>query len=135
MLSVTYNLTENGPPKIVYKDLIEHFAGRQPTLAETRDAVHSIRRSKSMVIESDDENRRSVGSFFKNPVVDPAKFEQIASHSHSPVPQFPAADDKVKIPAAWLIEHAGFYKGYKHGHAGISAAHTRYRQPRPSDRG
>jgi UDP-N-acetylmuramate dehydrogenase len=124
VLSVTYSLTENVSPKIVYKDLIEHFAGRKPTLAETRDAVRSIRRSKSMVIETDDENRRSVGSFFKNPVVDPAKFEQIAGHSHSPVPHFPAGEDKVKIPAAWLIENAGFYKGYKHGNAGISTRHT-----------
>ena len=124
VLSVTYSLIENGPPKIVYKDLIEHFAGQKPTLAETRDAVRSIRRSKSMVIESDDENRRSVGSFFKNPVVDREKFEQIAGHSHSPVPHFPVADEIVKIPAAWLIEHAGFHKGYKRGHAGISTRHT-----------
>lgn len=124
VLSVTYALTENGSAKIVYKDLIEHFAGRQPTLAEIRDAVRSIRRSKSMVIETDDENRRSVGSFFKNPVVDRAKYEQVAEHSHSPAPHFPAAGDKVKIPAAWLIEHAGFRKGYKRGHAGISTRHT-----------
>jgi UDP-N-acetylmuramate dehydrogenase len=124
VLSVTFSLTENGTPKIVYKDLIEHFAGRKPTLAETRDAVRSIRRSKSMVIDTDDENRRSVGSFFKNPVVGRAKFEQVAGHSHSPVPHFPAADETVKIPAAWLIEHAGFHKGYKLGHAGISTRHT-----------
>jgi UDP-N-acetylmuramate dehydrogenase len=124
VLSVAYSLTGNGPPKIVYKDLIEHFAGQTPTLAETRDAVRSIRRSKSMVIETDDENRRSVGSFFKNPVVDREKFEQIAGQSHSPVPHFPAADEMLKIPAAWLIEHAGFHKGYRRGHAGISTRHT-----------
>jgi UDP-N-acetylmuramate dehydrogenase len=124
VLSVTYALTKKGSPKIVYKDLIEHFAGQKPTLAETRDTVRSIRRSKSMVIETDDENRRSVGSFFKNPIVERTKYEEIAGQSHSPVPHFQAAGEAVKIPAAWLIEHAGFHKGYASGHAGISTRHT-----------
>jgi UDP-N-acetylmuramate dehydrogenase len=124
VLSVTYRLTPNGEPKVAYKDLVDHFAGRNPTLAETRDAVLSIRRSKSMVIDPDDTNRRSAGSFFKNPIVDRSKYDEIAQGATDPVPHFAAGDSSVKIPAAWLIEHAGFHKGYVFGNAGISTNHT-----------
>lgn len=124
VLSVNYRLEPNGAAKIVYKDLIEHFAGRRPTLAETREAVLSIRRSKSMVIDENDENRRSAGSFFKNPIVGQAKFDEISFAFGGKVPHFPASDGSVKIPAAWLIEHAGFHKGYAKGNVGISTRHT-----------
>jgi UDP-N-acetylmuramate dehydrogenase len=124
VLSVDYLLEKNGAPKIAYKDLTDHFAGRQPTLAETRDAVLAIRRSKSMVIDESDENRRSAGSFFKNPVVTRAKYDEIAAENEGSVPGYPTADGKVKIPAAWLIENAGFHKGYAKGCVGISTRHT-----------
>ena len=124
VLSVTYSLTKNAKPKIVYKDLVEYFTGREPTLAETRKAVLAIRRAKSMVIVPDDPNRRSVGSFFKNPIVRRERFEQIAAQFTEPVPHFAAGEDLVKIPAAWLIEHAGFQKGFVMGKAGISTNHT-----------
>lgn len=122
VLSVTFSLTEGGPPKIVYKDLVEHFAGREPTLAETRAAVLAIRRSKSMVIDESDPNSRSAGSFFKNPVVERSKLDEIAQYDAS-VPSFKFGE-KVKIPAAWLIEQAGFAKGTALGNAGISTKHT-----------
>ena len=121
---VSFRLTPGGRPKIVYRDLIEHFADRRPSLGETRDAVISIRRSKSMVIEAMDENRRSVGSFFKNPVVGREILDRIAAEFDANVPHFAAAADLVKIPAAWLIENAGFYKGYRKGNAGISSRHS-----------
>ena len=121
---VTFKLVVSGAPKIAYKDLIEHFAGRKPSLRKTRDAVLSIRRSKSMVIDDKDENRRSVGSFFKNPVVSKGKYDEIAGDSSSNVPHFPAFQGNLKIPAAWLIEHAGFPKGYAKGNVGISTNHT-----------
>ena len=121
--AVTYALIEHGEPKIAYKDLREHFAGLQPTLAETREAVLGIRRAKSMVIDPDDPNSRSAGSFFKNPIVDTAKFEKISGGS-ADVPHFAASDGQVKIPAAWLIEQAGFSKGYRMGKAGISTNHS-----------
>ena len=122
VLSVTYALTSGGAPKIVYKDLVDDFEGRQPTLAEMREAVIAIRRSKSMVIDDGDPNARSAGSFFKNPIVEKSRFEELQSEFES-IPSFEFGD-KVKVPAAWLIEHAGFNKGFELGNAGISSKHT-----------
>lgn len=124
VLSVAYSLTKNRPPKIAYKDLVERFGDHSPSLAETREAVLSIRRSKSMVIDPIDSNHRSAGSFFKNPIVAREKFESIADQYPAQVPHFPALDSHVKIPAAWLIEKAGFHKGFVIGNAGISTRHT-----------
>jgi UDP-N-acetylmuramate dehydrogenase len=121
--SVTYALTPGAAPKIAYRDLIEHFAGREPSLSEAREAVLAIRRSKSMVIDPADPNSRSAGSFFKNPIVSRDVYEAVASRSAS-VPQFAAGPGTVKIPAAWLIENAGFEKGSALGNAGISSKHT-----------
>ncbi len=122
VLNVTYALQQDGDAKIVYKDLIEHFKGRRPSLAEVRDAVLAIRRLKSMVIDETDPNSKSAGSFFKNPVVDREKLDEI-SNGFERVPSFDFGD-KVKIPAAWLIENAGFNKGFALGNAGISTNHT-----------
>lgn len=122
VLSVTYKLRRGGDPKVVYKDLINFFDGRKSSLREVRDAVLKIRREKSMVIDAADANSRSAGSFFKNPVVEISKLEEI-KQTHEDVPHFPF-DEKVKIPAAWLIEKAGFHKGYTLGNAGISSNHT-----------
>ena len=122
VLSVTFALKTDGEPKIVYNDLIEHFADKQPSLAEVRDAVLTIRRSKSMVIDRDDPNSTSAGSFFKNPIVEREKLEEIRV-GFERVPFFEFGD-KVKIPAAWLIEKAGFHKGFALGNAGISTNHT-----------
>ena len=125
VLSVTYRLTQSGSPNIRYKDLKNEFGDREPTLAEVRETVLRIRRSKSMVIDESDPNSRSAGSFFKNPIVDRAKFDDIASQSAgATVPSFPAGEDHVKIPAAWLIERAGFSKGFRFGNVGISANHS-----------
>jgi UDP-N-acetylmuramate dehydrogenase len=122
VLLVNYGLTPGGPPKIEYRDLIEYFAGRQPTLAEVREAVLNIRRSKSMVIESADPNSMSAGSFFKNPLLEDAAFEEL-HRKYSNVPSFPIGGQR-KVPAAWLIENAGFYKGYKEGSVGLSTKHS-----------
>ncbi|MGH9819731.1 MAG: UDP-N-acetylmuramate dehydrogenase, partial [Pyrinomonadaceae bacterium] len=124
VLSVTYRLVAGGEPKIVYKDIKEFFAGRQPSLQATRDAVLEIRRAKSMVIDPADPNSLSAGSFFKNPIVPNGKYEKIAAASGSGVPKFPIDADSVKIPAAWLIEESGFDKGFRLGNAGISANHA-----------
>jgi len=120
--SVTFELRRGGEPKIVYKDLIEHFEGRRPSLGEVRNTVLKIRRSKSMVIDVDDPNSKSAGSFFKNPVVEKPRFEELKAHNAG-MPFFPFGD-QIKIPAAWLIENAGFHKGFALGNAGISANHT-----------
>jgi UDP-N-acetylmuramate dehydrogenase len=123
VLAVSYVLLRGGQPKIAYKDIKDHFGTHRPTLRETRDAVLAIRRLKSMVIDANDPNRRSAGSFFKNPIVLRQRFDEIAAEFGS-IPHFPANDGFVKIPAAWLIERSGFAKGYEHGNAGISTNHT-----------
>lgn len=125
VLSVTYELVPGSGPKIMYKDLVKYFAGQTPTLAQTRAAVLKIRAAKSMVIDPGDPNSRSAGSFFKNPIVERSMLAQIAeAASVDSVPQFKSGDDIVKVPAAWLIERAGFYKGFTMGNAGISTNHS-----------
>ncbi|QYU67059.1 UDP-N-acetylmuramate dehydrogenase [Leptolyngbya sp. 15MV] len=124
VISVTYDLTIDGSPKIVYKDLSEHFGDRRPSVAEVREAVLSIRRKKSMVIDPADPNSRSAGSFFKNPVVSSFEYERIKMKEGRDIPTFPVGPDLVKIPAAWLIENAGFIKGFRLGNAAISENHS-----------
>lgn len=125
VLSVTFTLTPGGSPNLVYKDLREFFDGRTPGLAETREAVLKIRAAKSMVIQPGDPNSLSAGSFFKNPVIARDKLSEIASVLHADmVPHFEAGDGCVKVPAAWLIERAGFHKGFELGNAGISTKHS-----------
>lgn len=123
--AVEFELSKAGNPKIVYKDLAELFDNRKPSLSETRDAVLKIRRSKSMVIDASDPNSRSAGSFFKNPIVYKSVAEEIARLPEiEKVPHFRVDDERVKIPAAWLIEQAGFRKGFRMGNAGISENHS-----------
>lgn len=122
VLSVTFSLRPNGDPKLVYKDLIEHFADKRPSLAEVREAVLKIRRAKSMVIDAADPNSKSAGSFFKNPIVTRGKLDEMRN-SFEHVPHFEFGE-MFKIPAAWLIENSGFKKGFAMGRAGISSKHT-----------
>jgi UDP-N-acetylmuramate dehydrogenase len=125
VLSVVYRLVKGGRAKIAYKDLQERFKGRDPSLTETRDAVIAIRKGKSMVIDPSDPNSRSAGSFFKNPIVETHVARLIAEEiGVERVPYFAAGDGMVKVPAAWLIEQAGFAKGFALGNAGISANHS-----------
>ncbi len=124
VLNVTFRLTARGEPHLKYKELIDHFNGATPTIAEVREAVIAIRRRKSMVIESGDPNSRSAGSFFKNPIVSADVYKALAETSETIIPHFPAGDHQIKIPAAWLIEQSGFHKGFQFGSAGISSNHS-----------
>ncbi len=102
--------------------------GERAKCAEVRGAVLELRRRKGMVIDPADPDTRSVGSFFVNPVLDAvalARVEAAAAARGDQVPRFDAGDGLVKVPAAWLIERAGFGKGYDPGNgARISAKHT-----------
>ena len=120
--SVTYRLDASGQPHIRYPELRRHVDGDQPTLATVRTAVLALRRSKSMVINPQDPNARSVGSFFLNPVIDAEAFAALQDR-YPKVPSFPDAAG-VKVPAAWLVEQAGFHKGLQRGGAGISERHA-----------
>lgn len=120
--SVTYRLDPSGQPQIRYPELRRHLTDAQPTLAAVRDAVLGLRRSKSMVIDPQDPNARSVGSFFLNPVISAAAFAALQDRYPS-IPHFPDAAG-VKVPAAWLVEQAGFHKGLQRGGVGISERHA-----------
>lgn len=126
VLEVEYGLTKNGAPTLRYAELQRAFpAGVRPALAEVAAAVRTIRRGKGMVLVEGDPDCRSAGSFFKNPVVAAERVSAIAAAAGKEPPQFASGvPGEAKLPAAWLIEQAGFRRGYERGAAGISSRHT-----------
>jgi UDP-N-acetylmuramate dehydrogenase len=129
VLRVAFVLTPHGTPRIEYADLKKYFVDRssQPTLAETRNAVRAIRHSKAMLITPDDEDCRSAGSFFKNPILTTDEYEslnKIVQGMNKRIPTYPAGPGRVKVAAAWLVENAGFHKGYSLGPVAISRKHS-----------
>ena len=85
--------------------------GSRTDPALVREAVLSLRTRKGMVLDEADHDTWSVGSFFTNPVVAPADFEQLKGSVDGTVPNYPAPDG-VKLAAGWLVERAGYGKGY-----------------------
>jgi UDP-N-acetylmuramate dehydrogenase len=130
---VTYRLSRNARPTVRYMELqlrLTSAGVKQPSLSDVREAVLAIRRSKAMVIDPADPDSRSVGSFFVNPVVSQEEFERIQAQAArhgvniENIPSFPAGGGRVKLAAAWLIEHSGFERGYRYGNVGISRKHA-----------
>ena len=130
---VAYRLASGAPPEIFYRDLVQYFKVQYskekpaPTIADVAGAVREIRRRKGMLIVPGDPDCLSAGSFFKNPVVPAAALDRIQQglpNSSTEAPSYPAGDGMVKIPAAWLVEQAGFHKGFELGRAGISSRHS-----------
>jgi UDP-N-acetylmuramate dehydrogenase len=119
VLSVTFRMREaerSGP--IRYAELARALdvpIGGSASLADVREAVLALRRRKGMVIDPADPDSVSAGSFFTNPILDTAP---------EGAPVWPEPDGRVKTSAAWLIEQAGFHKGYGNGRIGISTKHT-----------
>jgi UDP-N-acetylmuramate dehydrogenase len=114
-------------PTVTYPDIVnqlERAGVTDPSVAAVRDAVLAVRTRKGMVIDAADPDTRSVGSFFMNPIVTAAEYEHAASLQDAHPPAFPMADGRVKVSAAWLIEHAGFARGEVDGAVGISSKHT-----------
>jgi UDP-N-acetylmuramate dehydrogenase len=130
--SVTYKLRPGGEPALRYADVKRHFAaqferGEKPSLRQVYEAVRSIREQKGMLAGQGGPDGRSAGSFFKNPVIPSANLPQIALNAEcrsEDVPRYPAGDGLVKLAAAWLVEQAGFHKGFGMGRAAISSRHT-----------
>ena len=104
VLRVSFRLAQGPPGEIRYGELAR-AVGEDPTLQGVRDAVLALRRGKGMVLDPDDHDTWSAGSFFTNPVIDPRRVPDGA-------PAFPQPDGRVKTSAAWLIDHAGFAKGF-----------------------
>jgi len=127
VLNVTYTLEKHGAPSIRYSDVQKEFEGttNQPALVEVRNAVRRIRARKAMLLVEDDPDCRSAGSFFKNPIISEDRFSALESLLPAErVPRYPASPGNVKTAAAWLIERAGFAKGYSLGPVGLSTKHT-----------
>jgi UDP-N-acetylmuramate dehydrogenase len=125
---VSFRLSSTQAPSLKYADLLREFpAASNPSLKQVADAVRRIRQSKGMLLVDGDPDCRSAGSFFKNPIVNEDQVAQIASAAGAEPPRFPAGREEpamVKLSAAWLIEEAGFAKGYTVDRAGISQKHT-----------
>jgi UDP-N-acetylmuramate dehydrogenase len=124
VLEVTFQLRlgELGSP-VRYAELARSLGvavgGRAPAAA-VREAVLGLRRGKGMVLDADDHDTWSAGSFFTNPVL-PA---DAAAALPDEAPRWEQPDGTVKTSAAWLIEHAGFGKGYGNGKVSLSTKHT-----------
>ncbi len=134
VLAVTFRLVPGVPGTVRYSELARALGGATaaPSVSAVRDAVIELRRSKSMVLDPDDPNRRSVGSFFVNPVLatgaaDEAARRALANGATShldEMPRYPVGGGLEKLSAAWLVERAGFPKGTRRGAVGISSRHS-----------
>jgi UDP-N-acetylmuramate dehydrogenase len=159
VLAVTFALRPGGAPTVRYAELAAALAAGpngangangdgadddgadgelvppRPGLAQVRQTVRRLRRRKSMLLDDPtDENRRSVGSFFTNPVVTQEVAADVEARARAlgllsapgatGVPQFPTPDGRVKLAAGWLIEHAGFARGQRQGAVGLSTRHA-----------
>jgi UDP-N-acetylmuramate dehydrogenase len=126
VLAVTYQLLLGslGAP-IRYAELARALGlsvGERAKLGEVRDAVLDLRRAKGMVLDEADRDTWSAGSFFTNPILDAAAAEALPDGA----PRWPLLDGRVKTSAAWLIERAGFPRGYPGpgGRVSLSTKHT-----------
>jgi UDP-N-acetylmuramate dehydrogenase len=128
ILSVAYRLRPRGSATVRYADLEKDLAARgidKPSLADVRTSVIAIRRSKSMVLDAQDANRRSCGSFFTNPIIPDADLAAVESRAGDrTMPRWPLPGGQVKLSAAWLIERAGYSRGRADGPVGLSTRHA-----------
>lgn len=135
VVAVSYRLQPGGRPALRYPELerrVREAHGDSPSLFQVRETVIEIRRGKGMVIDPADPDSRSDGSFFMNPIVGADDFqtflqkatEAIPGINAAEIPSFPAGEGTMKLSAAWLIENAGFSKGYGDGAVGLSTKHA-----------
>ena len=120
VLEVELQLTHGtlGSP-VAYAELARSLGveqGERVPLADVRDRVLALRRGKGMVLDAEDHDTWSAGSFFTNPIVDAAALPEGA-------PRWPMDDGRVKTSAAWLIQHAGFDKGHGNERVSLSGKH------------
>jgi UDP-N-acetylmuramate dehydrogenase len=127
VLGATFQLRAGGEGCTTYPEVARHFdahGSARRTPQEVRRFVLEARRSKSMLLDPSDENGRSCGSFFLNPELTRAQFEALCGRSPSMPPAHTLEDGRLKVPAAWLIEQAGFRRGQRFGNVGISSRHA-----------
>jgi UDP-N-acetylmuramate dehydrogenase len=127
--AVEFQFDLEARPELAYADLVRHFAGAsaEPTPQDIYHAVRAIRARKGMLLVEGDSDARSAGSFFKNPVVEEVAVARVAHAAGVPraeIPHWPAENGRLKLSAAWLMERAGFHKGFAMGRAGLSSKHV-----------
>ena len=98
--------------------------GETAPAKRVRETVIALRRGKGMVLDPADPDSVSAGSFFVNPVVDLATAARVEALAGAVPPRFDAGEGRVKLAAAWLVERAGFVKGWGEGRAGVSRKHA-----------
>ncbi len=134
IVSVTFRLPCSAVTAVRYAELARALdvpLGSEAPLAQVRETVVMLRRQKGMVLDDQDPDTKSAGSFFTNAVVTPDAFSDIVARARASgacgateePPHFPHGE-RVKIAAAWLIEKSGFTKGYQKGNVGISTKHS-----------
>jgi UDP-N-acetylmuramate dehydrogenase len=133
VLGVRFELERSSLARPVgYPELARALAvapGARPPLSAVREAVLALRRSKGMVLDPGDPDSVSAGSFFLNPVMSLERFAELECRVSERLgeavrpPAWPEADGAIKTSAAWLIERAGFHRGFGEGR-GISSKHT-----------
>jgi UDP-N-acetylmuramate dehydrogenase len=129
--AVRLALRPDGAGTVRYAELAKSI-GSDATLSDIRNTVLDLRRRKSMVLDPDDPNRRSAGSFFLNPIVTAAEAQRVVEQAvreelvgaPNEVPHYPAGEGQVKLAAGWLIEKAGIAKGTRRGAIGVSTHHA-----------
>nr|WP_212989115.1 UDP-N-acetylmuramate dehydrogenase [Actinoplanes auranticolor] len=130
VLDVDFRLAESAESApIRYAELARHLGvqtGERVSAARVRETVLKLRASKGMVLDPEDADTRSVGSFFTNPVLSAEEWARVQDRlvDAGEPPSWPAPNGTVKVPAAWLIEKAGFAKGYGGSTVAISSKHT-----------
>ena len=124
VLDVTLQLRLSATSEPIRYAELAHRLGVEPgaraRLDAVREAVLELRRGKGMVLDADDHDTWSVGSFFTNPVLDP----EAAADLPEGAPRFEQPDGRVKTSAAWLIDHAGIERGRSRGGAAVSTKHV-----------
>ena len=122
---VTFTLRRAAPAPPRYAELARALATleRAPALEDVRRAVLTLRRGKSLLWDPSDENGRSCGSFFVNPVVSFEHARALEARYGDAMPRYPQSDG-VKLSAAWLIERSGLTKGTREGNVGLSSRHA-----------
>ncbi len=129
---VAFRLARRTDGVVRYRELADALGGAHradgsgPPIAEIRRAVLEIRARKSMVLDPEDPNARSCGSFFVNPVLTADAADAVRSRldTAGTMPAYPEPDGRVKLSAAWLIESSGFRRGHADGAAGLSSRHA-----------
>ncbi len=129
VLAVRFSLRPGGESEPVrYAELARRLGvqvGERAPLADVREAVLALRRAKGMVVDPGDPDSVSVGSFFTNPVLTPAELDALRERAGADPPAWRQPDGTVKTSAAWLIERAGFGRGYGDpATIAISSKHT-----------